>query len=172
MSDLYYNGQTLQWKNIGSFKATSGMPGYQHPSNHCMKDRGPVPEGQYYIPLFEGGYAKDDGGGICQLKPSWQLQKIPRGIHAGECEPYWANWGYNRVRFEPSDLATKNICRPHRGGFYLHDSEKGYSHGCIEVETDFFTVLRRHIRTSGTKKLLLSVNYIKGEQTNGGTAKG
>ena len=44
----------------------------------------------------------------------------------------WANWGNNRVRFEPADVITKNKCKTNRGEFYLHDSVKIYSHGCIE----------------------------------------
>ena len=135
MDTLHYDGTTLTWNTKGSYKATSGMNGYQKPEFQCVKDRGPVPEGNYYVPLIEGKDAKDDGGGICQLSPSWQIQKITRGTKAGICEPYWANWGYNRVRFEPSDKLTKSKCDPKRSGFYLHDSTKGFSHGCIEIAT-------------------------------------
>lgn len=171
MEDLVYDGQVLSWKGYGSFKATSGMKGNQLPEKQCEKEIGPVPEGNYYIPLIEGDYAQDDGKGICQLKPSWQIQRIPRGPKAGSCEPFWANWGNNRVRFEPADTKTKNACRPHRSGFYLHDSVKGYSHGCIEIEEEFFTELRKYLKTKRKNKLLLKIQYVKGRPTNGGTLK-
>ncbi len=169
MNDIVYDGQLLTWNGHGVYKATSGMKGSQHPSKQCVKETGPVPEGTYYIPLIDGGYAKDNGAGVCQLEPSWQIQRIPRGPKAGACEPYWANWGKNRVRFEPNDIKTKNACSPHRNGFYLHDSVKGFSHGCIEVEVNFFTELRMHLKTKTNNKLILKIEYTKGRVTNGGT---
>jgi hypothetical protein len=167
-SDLLYNGKTVTWKGKGTFKATSGLPGFQNTSNLCLKNKGPVPEGNYYVPLIIGGNAKDDGQGVCRIVPSWQIETIPRGAAAGACEPYWANWGKNRVRFEPADATTKNACSPRRGGFYLHDSTKGFSHGCIEIETRFFKVLRTFASARKAKSLRLIVKY-QGTSTNGGT---
>lgn len=68
------------------------------------------------------------------------LEYHPRGQAAGTCEIYWANWGYNRIRLESADEKTRKACGGKRGGFYIHDSTKGYSHGCIEVEPVFFSV--------------------------------
>jgi hypothetical protein len=166
--ELLYNGKELTWKSQ-SYKASSGMKSYQLSKHQCLPDRGPVPEGNYYIPLIEGGAATDDGTGRCNLSPSWQIQTIPRGAAAGACEPFWANWGHNRVRFEPADTATKIVCRPiKRGGFYLHDSTKGYSHGCIEVERALFTKLRAYIKISKKSHLNFKVKY-SGGSTYGGT---
>lgn len=169
MEMLLFNGVSLLWYGKSTFKASSGMPGYQYPRHQCLVEKGPVPEGRYYIPLIEGGDAQDDGNGICQLKPSWQIQTIPRGKKAGSCEPYWANWGHNRVRFEPSDKTTKAACSPARSGFYLHDSSKGYSHGCIEVETRFFSLLRPFVKKNKDRKLFLTIKYTAGLKTYGGT---
>jgi len=163
VEDVLYNGKLIKWHGKGEFKATSGMPGFQIPKKQCVVEKGPVPEGTYYIPLIEGSLAEDDGTGICQLKPSWQLQEIPRGAAAGKCEPYWANWGNNRVRFEPNDIITKQKCSPvMRDGFYLHDSVKGFSHGCIEVENRFFIQLRFFVKYSKQKKLILKIQYKSG----------
>ncbi len=169
MDELFYDGTTLSWTGKGKYKATSGMNGFQKPEFQCIKDRGPVPNGTYYVPLIDGGDAKDDGNGICQLAPSWQVQTIPRGAKAGACEPYWANWGKNRVRFEPSDKVTKSKCNPKRGGFYLHDSTKGFSHGCIEVEERFFNDLRAFLKKTKKKNIKLKIQYTPGMTTNGGT---
>jgi hypothetical protein len=171
MEGLHYDGKTLTWKGKLTYKVTSGMTGFQKPVFQCVKERGPVPEGNYYLPLIEGDMAKDDGGGICQLAPSWQIQKIPRHKKAGSCEPYWANWGYNRVRFEPADKLTKSKCDPKRSGFYLHDSTKGFSHGCIEIEQKFFNDLRDFLKKTKKKKLTLTIKYTPGMDTNGHTKK-
>ncbi|MBI3187643.1 MAG: DUF2778 domain-containing protein [Gammaproteobacteria bacterium] len=171
MDDLKFDGKILTWSGRGSYRATTGMIGFQKPEFQCVRERGPVPEGNYYIPLIAGDMAKDDGEGICQLAPSWQIQQIPRGDKAGGCEPYWANWGFNRVRFEPADKLTKHKCDPKRSGFYLHDSTKGFSHGCIEVEQKFFNDLRNYLKITKNKKLSLSIKYTPGMDTNGGTKK-
>jgi hypothetical protein len=42
--DLVYDGQTVTW-GTQTFKAASGLPGYQQPANQCQKDSGPIPEG-------------------------------------------------------------------------------------------------------------------------------
>lgn len=171
--DLFYDGQFLKWADKGlMFKATSGLPGHQVPIEQCVPDAGPVPEGFYKVYIVDQGMAADDGRGICALKPSWGLQEIPRGPKAGRCERYWANWGKNRARLEPADQPTKTHCSPvQRGGFYLHDSVKGYSHGCIEVETKLFDHLRKFSSSSKKQTILLQVKYISGRATNGGTKK-
>ena len=120
--------------------------------------------------MSDHGVAIDDGTGHCTLKPSWGIQKIPRGSVAGNCEPYWANWGKNRARMEPADIPTQSKCSPiMRGGFYLHDSTKGYSHGCIEVETGIFPFMHLYHKTTKKNSLIIKVSYIQGKSTNGGT---
>lgn len=168
--DMSYDGQVLAWPGHGQFRATSGMRGFQHPGQACTPDSGPVPPGLYRVLLADRGVALDDGRGVCNLAPAWGMQQVPRGAAAGECEPYWANWGDNRARMEPADAATRNRCAPARGGFYLHDSTKGFSHGCIEVEGRIFALLRAHARQSGRNAMLLKVAYVADRATNGGTA--
>ena len=168
--DMTYNGQSVNWPGKGTFKATSGMPGFQRPASACVPDGGPVPEGLYKVFLSDQGTAADDGSGTCALKPAWGIQTIPRGVAAAGCEPYWANWGKNRARMEPADTATRVRCVPvMRGGFYLHDSTKGFSHGCIEVETRIFPLMRAHRKTTGKDALVIKVAYVKDRTTNGGT---
>jgi len=170
---LTYDGQFVKWNDRGLlFKATSGMPAHQIPGEQCTPDAGPVPEGIYKVYIADHGLAKDDGRGICALKPSWGVQEIPRGAKAGHCESYWANWGKNRARMEPADEVTKKSRAPiNPGGFYLHDSTKGYSHGCIEVDTLIFNHLRKLYISSKKQTILISVKYISARSTNGGTKK-
>ena len=134
--------------------------------------RDALPEGVYKVYIGDQGVAKDDGRGLCGLKPAWGIQQIPRGSTGNSCEVYWANWGYNRARMEPANTATKLKCNPiSRGGFYLHDSTKGFSHGCIEVESRLFDLLRRHNKLTEKRSINLQVKYIKGRATYGGTKK-
>lgn len=167
--DMEYDGQTLFWSGMGSFRATSGLPGFQEPKYQCAADSGPLPEGFYAVLLADKGGAVDDGTGACALKPAWGIQSIPRGESAGSCEPYWANWGLNRARIEPTDAATKTACMPIRGGFYLHDSTKGFSHGCIETETRLFPLLNAHHKTTRKNSLVLRIKYVPGRKTYGNT---
>lgn len=189
---LLYDGKLLHWKEPGdkkpetSYKATSGMNhpleadkkhpdgNFQNVAEICTPDKGPVPPGTYILKLWiDPGLAKIDPN-TCGLEPSWKIQTIPRGADAKfpkvDCEPYVANWGHHRIRFEPYDGPTKAVCAPvRRGGFHLHDSAKGFSHGCIEVETRFFARLKRYaVKKVGSKSLLLKVKYAH-TSTYGGT---
>jgi hypothetical protein len=101
----------------------------------------------------------------CKLKPASGIQYIPRG---GSCEPTFANWGNNRVPFVAADERTKQACPQHRAGFYLHDSTKGYSHGCIEIEVAFFNRLYLYRLVATTRRLALRVAYAH-PTTYGGT---
>ena len=168
--DMTYDGQKINWLTKGSFKATSGLPGFQNSTHSCTPDSGPIPEGFYKIFISDNGTAADDGTGFCTIKPSWGIQKIPRENEAGDCEPFWANWGNTRARMEPADITTKNRCAPiMRSGFYLHDSTKGYSHGCIEVENRIFPILQSHHKNTKKSTLIIKVSYNEGRMTNGGT---
>lgn len=73
-----------------------------------------------------------------------------------------------RTRFEAADHRTRNACHPLRGGFYLHDSTKGFSHGCIEIEVSFFNRLYLYVPHARGKYLSLRVKYAT-QDTNGGT---
>src|SRR5690606_6772717 len=153
-----------------AFIATSGMAVHQMPGEQCTPDAGPVPEGEYKVYISDHGVAKDDGRGICALKPDWGTQEIPRGAKAGACEPYWANWGSNRARMEPANDSTKKNCAPiSRGGFYLHDSTRGYSNDCIDVDTKIFAFLRKHHSLTKKQTVILQVKYVAERGTNGGT---
>jgi hypothetical protein len=145
------------------------MPGYQSPSESCAAEKGPIPEGSYNVLLKKLGQAKDDGKGNCNLKSGFGIETIPRGSAAGACEEYWVLWGNNRVRLEPADASTRRACSPSRDGFYIHDSSKGFTHGCIEVEPSFFTRLRSVANLGSKKHLTLNVKYVKNRSTYGGT---
>jgi hypothetical protein len=152
-----------------------------------LYDHGPVPEGVYEVAaqLQPGGvedyagWSIPNAGTTCVLLPSHYIEKIPRGDTgawpsggptkdtAGSCEKFWANWGYNRVALNP--LGRRGTFS--RGGFFLHDSSKGFTHGCIETETRFFTWLIDLVKAEPKIMVYLQVIYPDGAltRTYGGT---
>lgn len=55
--------------------------------------------------------------------------------------------------------------------FYLHDSEKGFTHGCTEVESELFDALIDY-RNEGNDLFEVVVDYLYPEhETNGSTEK-
>lgn len=170
--DMVYNGTKVDWHGVGVFKATSGLMGHQNSDEQGKVDMGPIPEGRYSFSLHveakQGEMISETSldvrEGIESLPATWTFHgKI-----------FFNNaWGPDRVR-----LRTEHIDNPanrKRGGFYLHDSTKGFSHGCIEVDPAFFLSLRRLAATPPAKRgnrnrLILKVKYPgPGTSTNGGT---
>ncbi len=177
--DLIYNGTKLHWDGLGSWNASSGLPGYQEPKYQNLRDKGPIPEGLLRVPLAIGGNAKiiwyqREGHEIVesQMDRKHEIQSLQCIEHPWEKDQVviFEQWGSNRVRLKKVSLTYPN-CN-HRAGFYLHDSTKGFSHGCIEVDTDFFRALRDYSRKhfGQEKSLLLEVKYI-GDSTYGNTYK-
>jgi hypothetical protein len=159
-ADLLYNGTMLIWDGHGVFNATSGLPGHQDASQQSHPDEGPVPEGLYSFPLILAADATMTGPGkldvregIEHLPDSWQWNGQPYRNEA---------WGPDRIR-----LTIVHIDDPKnrkRAGFYLHDSTKGFSHGCIEVDPLFFRRLREFVQLPlrarhGRTRLTLRVKY-------------
>jgi hypothetical protein len=138
------------------------------------KNRGPIPTGTYQVATKVKGYASYDAS-ACAIADSYSIQAIPRGgdpnaqphgAEAGQCEQYWANWGYNRVALAP----FRDMVAPHRNGFYLHDSSKGFTHGCVELDQKFFTdKLLPTVKADPKVKITLTVKYEDGFRTYGDT---
>ena len=156
MASLKYNGTKITWIENGKvmdwFAATSGMPKSQTPAKQCVKDAGPVPEGTYALRLqFNKKLIAAVADPVsCQLMAAKGIQQIPDGDPkegTAHCTPFWNNWGSNRVRIDAYDTKAKTACRGNRNGFYIHDSAKGFSHGCIEVKHRFFSLFNGKART-------------------------
>jgi hypothetical protein len=195
--ELIFNGRRLFDKShtFMSWGASSGLIGnkrkmiklgaetfyfqedYRYAYYQNLMDHGPLPEGTYRVmarldPGHEYAHFRAKG---CELEASGYIEKIPRGgslgggptrTTAGDCEPFWQNWGNTRVALAPIKIAY-----PGRSGFYLHDSTKGFSHGCIETETRFFEFLIRLVKSRPRLTVTLHVSYPDGAMTRtyGGT---
>lgn len=169
-----FDGRFLHWneprdgiRSAKPYKATSGLEGHQFPNEQCAKEMGPVPVGNYRVLLRqEVSDAKVNPRELCGLLPGFGVEVIPP--HVGQCVETYSAWGKHRARFLPADQATKERCPDPRTGLYLHDSTKGYSHGCIEVEPAFFTRFINYCSLLGKGFIPLKVQY-KYDTTNGGT---
>jgi hypothetical protein len=162
---LYAGKDGDKSKIISSFKGTSGLKGlkegesdYRNAEFQSNKDLGPVPEGWYSINLkpkpwrvanadnISGGILSNPDGGIELLPDPFITQAGNSIIYPG--------WGTIRARLEP--MAGTNTFG--RSNFYIHNSSKGFSHGCIETSTTIFGYLISY-RNRGHMNINVLVDY-------------
>lgn len=181
---LIYSGEKLSWAGFGEWPATSGMEGYQSADNQHIVDTGPIPEGQYTLSLKIGGnatitsYKTDKAGRLTEgnLDVRSEIQSlaciknpVDKKDDPNDDTVIFPNWGSNRVRLTRVKLFGKNTA--HRGGFYIHDSTKGFTHGCIEVGPGFFDVLREYAKNHGKRQPTLSLLVLYTDDTTRGKTK-
>ncbi len=183
---LHVRGDTVFWYggDVGdtselmySFASTSGYAEYDKDDNiitsyqkavfQSIEDYGPTPEGEYEINLTpspdrhaqrKGSYlVPNDLGGI------EMTEYDENGIHYSSPE-----WGKYRARMTPKSVKRK--MKRNIKSFYIHDSEKGYTHGCIEIEHSFFDLLRYYRISNNSIKVIVQYPSPK-HITNGGTKK-
>jgi hypothetical protein len=182
----WYGGKTGDKSNlISSYKATSGNNEAKFTNGKTLNAQfakyqnlignGPTPEGKYSINLAPdpNRLAKIDlNSGTLLPNPKGGIEKIPGATpnpnHQGyEFLPQNV-WGENRAKLDP---AKGNDLDGRENSFYIHDSDKGYTHGCIEVEPAFFNQLLEY-QDDGNKNIDVIIQYQSPDQsTNGGTKK-
>ena len=182
---MRYDGQKLEWPPFGNFNASSGKAieiglgdTYQKPEYEHLQDHGPIPEGEYLVPLKLGTAQLNKHG---QVEPAadFVIEELPTGVPIPESTPHpitgkprvvaeFPAWGSRRVKLKVKKI--KNPKASKRFGFYIHDSTKGETAGCIEVDGAFFTHLLDEAKkaTPGTF-ILLTVDYTKLRQSGGKT---
>jgi hypothetical protein len=170
--DMVYNGILLTWR-AKQFNATSGnfyvhesrdprtgeiareVWDYRYAANQDVPNYGPIPEGVFWLSLKFAGEAKRSRDG--QLLRGDGIERISGGEDSA--------WGGNRVRLIAHHIESKSA-RQNRdvNSFYIHDSHKGYTHGCLEVQNNFFAELRTFAaaeskKDDGRRRLWLRVDY-------------
>ena len=157
-----------------TFAATSGYKDdnvdYQRAMFQDIEDKGPTPEGDYFINL-ELDPSRTVPYEIINDRPI-----IKRGQGIEKVEIHYEgmlytspDWGTIRAKLEPQTI--KNKCSRDINSFYMHNSTKGFTHGCTEVETTLFDMLVFY-RERGHKKIDVRVQYpSKNHKTNGGTKR-
>jgi len=149
---LEYIGSRLNWYNgsgnlVVSFNATSGLPNYQVASNQNIPDAGPIPAGTYSVNLSLSPNRTASVDPITgEILSGNGIQKIPSSYTTIDGTTYeYPGWGTMRARLNPE---SGNMYGRH--SFYLHNSHKGYSHGCIEVGGGFFGYLINYGQTNSS----------------------
>ena len=174
---IEYTGQqlTLYGGNAGNraqprrtCPATSGGPNNQTPLDQTLPDVGPVPAGLYSVNLVpdpfrtanvdptNGQVLSNPVGGIEQVPDSYTTQNGRTFIYPG-----WGTW---RMRLDPRRGNTFG-----RSNFYLHNSHKGYTHGCVETCNELLNDVVNY-RSNGNKAIDVLIRYTT-PSTNGGTAR-
>lgn len=156
----------------------------------ATREGGPIPEGWFSLQLVDSGAAKViDKSCTLAWKPGlqsipttcdfsgWGSNRIPLEFLRFDEAAFlrkkrsWLNdWDKDRKELFHKSWTRKDIVQHFdkarcagvggRNGFYLHDSKKGHTQGCIEVEAKFFVALRKFM--SDNKKLrslALRVSY-------------
>lgn len=181
--DLIYTGKWLYWRSSlpkhlrdngpHLFAATSGLSGNQVARDQSKKDVGPVPEGLYILQasLDDAQRTLESANRLGDAAFSNTRQGV-QCLPVGGNGPVSPSWGTFRVRIEMVKGESFK-----RGGFYLHNSRKGYSHGCIEVGSssrheDFFSSLSVYAQDPQRKRQLsLRVRYAFPDQSTFGSTK-
>jgi len=184
----WYSGQVgdKNTKLLATFKATSGYVGkdvngkewnLQKAKFQDVKGGGPTPAGNYHInlkPEPDRVAKADSKTGELKKNPDGGIEKIPSFVENPNKPGYgWSylEWGKNRAHLEPDNVTGASNKQRDNNSYYFHDSEKGYTHGCTEVQTEFFDKLNEY-RDDGNEAIEVVIKYPSAESsTNGGTKK-
>jgi hypothetical protein len=193
--DLYYFGRYLVWRrslpssatgsaagsNYLLFDASSGL--FAIASAQNQPDNGPLPEGTYRFKAeldpLQNSVDKANAAMPNEPGPNGPISNTRQGIQylpigGNPGSPLVApQWGSMRVRIEPTSASSQ------RGGFYLHNSAKGYTHGCVEIGSsleprrrDFFSLLVEYATSRiGKPFLTLKVKYRSPDTSTRGNTK-
>ncbi len=127
---------------------------------------GPLPEGDYSIDLSLDPNRQTEISSNGETIPGKGIQKITY-IKGGKEYVRYPDWGSQRAKLD-ANSSTKLGGRD--GNFYFHNSSKGYTHGCIETETGFFTLLKTLRKTQATIRVKIQYKS-QNSSTNGNTKK-
>jgi len=182
-SVIWYSGQYGDTRKIlHKYKASSGFHDilwgdFRYAYDQYRKDQGPTVEGRYELRFSKNIESKAktvngelDLGGI----GIETLENLP-GMNPVTNEKIIESWGKHRIRLypinvkQPKNPETGNPSDRNLDSFYFHDSKKGYTHGCEEVETKFFDDLKEFLKKNpNIKRMDVKVKYDNQNQSTYG----
>lgn len=140
------------------FHGTSGGADYQVARDQQLQGKGPIPEGDYLVNLELDPTRRVTMDADGQTSQSTGIQQMLTKDNIVNLA--WGRW---RARLEKVKVTTS------RDNFYLHDSYKGHSHGCIETESSLYYFLYS-LHAQGYALIKVMVRYpTLNTRTNGGT---
>jgi len=161
-------------KPLALYNATSGLldeetgEDFRFALFQDKKDRGPIPTGKYEVNLLPdpnriANFDHSTGDLVASPEGGIELIPISAKTNDGQTWVYQEHWGTKRASLTP----LKGTKLFGRSSFYLHNSHKGYTHGCIETENGVFDDLLSY-KKGGHASIQVWVNYTS-EITYGGT---
>lgn len=119
-----------------------------------LEDLGPLPEGNYSLDLTLNPNRIAEHYEVSgETKRGFGIQKLPSNyINSKGYYIDYSNWGNTKARLT---MISGNSYG--RDNFYIHNSTKGYSHGCLEVGSGFFPKLIEYAQHYNT--IILKVQY-------------
>ena len=176
-------------KLLHQYKSTSGFKGtvqsdvlgetkmnLQNESYQWVPGGGPTVAGEYELKLGTEleKKAKVKNHDLERANVGIESLKDLPGLTKEENESLLSAWGEHRVRMHPVNVkhpqSKYGVDKRDLESFYFHDSKKGYTSGCHEVESRFFDDLKKYIK-SGNTTIKVMVSYTKDQSTYGGTDK-
>lgn len=151
-SHLVFDGKYVNWqqngRNVKSWEAMSGSPYLQSAKHTNIRNAGPIPEGEYTLPLGKG-----EDYNNAERMSVWNEYNPLR-------EQRWyekpSSWGYSRIPIQPK-TATNTFGRDK---MYVHGGKRLGSGGCIDLTSGNDSFYKDYQNYSGT--LPLTVKYPKG----------
>ncbi len=153
---IIYTGQETIWVSDGQalidddhYPASSGLKDNQNDYRFSMwqnHENGPLPEGGYKVNLQPSPdrIAKyDSKANTLITNPNGGIERIPQDTKTVN---FSQGWGTIRARLDP--MSTTDLHgRVPKTSFYLHDSSKGFTHGCVETSNALFNKLLNYRKT-------------------------
>ena len=142
-------------------RATSGLLtptfDYRNKAYQSVENAGPIPAGNYFVNLKPdpNRIVGSDSSGVTKPSPDGGIERTGYQPSPGGPTMASPDWGFHRARLQPRP-GTKSLGR--HGNYYLHDSTKGYTHGCIETCGELFEQLFR-VRNFGASEIDVVVDY-------------
>lgn len=155
-ASLKFDGKNLAWyennRPVKYWQAMSGQPDYQSAKYTNVRDKGPIPQGNYI--LRKGTGQEYDNNLIHKLNrrlvrygndknnnsiASW----VARGVSLDDWTVAPVSWGHQRVPIQP----LKNTDTFGRDSMYVHGGESFGSGGCIDTAKgmkDFYKDYKRY----------------------------
>ena len=151
-----------------TYNASSGLyednNDYRQAKYQNIPDKGPTPEGEYFIKLTPSpdriAKASPKNGELLRSKQGG-IEKIPQQFTTEDGTTYeYTGWGNMRALLQPYSGKVTGAEHSERDNYsyYIHDSQKCYTHGCTEVESKFFDQLKAY-RDAGNKKIDIIIEY-------------
>jgi hypothetical protein len=146
---LIFNGVQLCWNWLDNskpsvcWKAVSGRSGYQSKEHQNLRDKGPLPEGQWLVKQSE----------YQQMPKRSLLDQLVNELGRGGWPGGESSWGRHRIWLSPKAGTETHG----RSGFSIHGGSDPGSAGCIDMTSNMESFTRM-FREYG-QDLELTVKY-------------